>query len=725
MIRMFARRLRPRKSPSATGISLRRTLMILSGLALILSAGSCGGSKSSAVTPPTSTVTITPKTVTLSRGASRQFSATITGATDQTVLWEVNGRPGGSASQGLISQGGVYIAPVAVPNPATISVTAVSFADPTKSATATVTIQSGSTVSLAITGSGAPVTVPTYGSHAFTATVSGTTNTAVTWQVNGVAGGSATTGTITSQGVYSAPHSVPVSTAANNDGQTTDVIITAVSQADPSASDSAVVLIAPAQQAHFNTPIPLGTSGGNGEDTSTVSSQTFCCGGTLGSLVSRGGKLYLLSNTHVLARRDAASIGDPVVQPGLDQNNCAVNGTAPVANLSQFFNLETGPLPNVDAAIAEIISGAVDPEGTILQLGSVNNGNMPTDGTPNPGPGVSPTVGRNVVKSGSATGLTCAPILAINASISVEYQKACNSGTTFTVDYVNQVDIAGVGFSAQGDSGSLIVTQNTADPVGLLYGGSDSDTVANPVADVLAQLADSATGETPLFVGDGTVGPHPVAACSLPQPQALAARTLILGNSAVTAEALQAAGAARDSRAAELLARPEVLAVGVGPSYDSPGEAALLVFVSKGQRPSEIPAQVDGVRTRIVALDPAEKLGSLSAAASAAVEETAVPPQIVYAIPESEADRARAVHALRAADWMKRPGVQGVGVTSSVDAPGEAALMIFVIKGEPHGPVPPVIDGLRTRVRETGRFRAREVRAIGSKGGGSPPGRER
>ena len=710
MIRMFARRLRPRKSPSATGISLRRALMTLSGLALILSAGSCGGSGSgggNSTPTPTSTVTITPKTATLSRGASRQFSATIKGTTGQTVLWEVNGRPGGNASQGLISQGGVYIAPVAVPNPATISVTAVSFADPTQSATATVTIQSGSTVGVAITGSGTPVTVPTYGSHAFTATVSGTTNTAVTWQVNGVAGGSATTGTVTSQGVYSAPHSVPVSTAANNDGQTTDVIITAVSQADSSASDSAVVLIAPAQQAHFSTPIPLGTSGGNGEDTSTVSSQTFCCGGTLGALVSRDGKLYLLSNTHVLARSDAASIGDPIVQPGLDENNCAVNGTVTVANLSRFFNLETGPLPNVDAAIAEIVPGAVDPEGTILQLGSVNNGNLPTDGTPNPGPGVSPTVGRNVVKSGSATGLTCAPILAINASISIEYQKACNSGTTFTLVYVNQVDIGGVGFSAAGDSGSLIVTQDTADPVGLLYGGSDSDTVANPVADVLAQLADPATGEKPLFVGDGTVGPHPIAACSLPQPQALAARTLILGNSAVTVDALQAAGAARDSHAAELLARPEVLAVGVGASYDSPGEAAILVFVSKGQRLSKIPAQVDGVRTRIVALDPAGKLGSLSAAASAAVEETAGPPQIVYAIPESEADRARAVHALRAADWMKRPGVQGVGVTSSVDAPGEAALMIFVIRGELHAPVPPVIDGLRTRVRETGRFRAR------------------
>jgi hypothetical protein len=55
---------------------------------------------------------------------------------------------------------------------------------------------------------------------------------------------------------------------------------------------------------------------------------------------------------------------------------------------------------------------------------------------------------------------------------------------------------------------------------------------------------------------------------------------------------------------------------------------------------------------------------------------------------------------------MKQPGVQGVGITSSADAPGEAALMIYLVRGERHGPIPAVIDGLRTRVRETSRFTA-------------------
>jgi hypothetical protein len=47
-----------------------------------------------------------------------------------------------------------------------------------------------------------------------------------------------------------------------------------------------------------------------------------------------------------------------------------------------------------------------------------------------------------------------------------------------------------------------------------------------------------------------------------------------------------------------------------------------------------------------------------------------------------------------------------VGISSSVDSPGEAALMIFVIRGEAHDAIPPVIDGLRTRLRVSSRFRA-------------------
>jgi len=55
---------------------------------------------------------------------------------------------------------------------------------------------------------------------------------------------------------------------------------------------------------------------------------------------------------------------------------------------------------------------------------------------------------------------------------------------------------------------------------------------------------------------------------------------------------------------------------------------------------------------------------------------------------------------------MNKAGVQGVGIGSSADSPGEAALVIFLIRGVAHEPIPPVIDGLRTRTRESSRFRA-------------------
>jgi hypothetical protein len=115
---------------------------------------------------------------------------------------------------------------------------------------------------------------------------------------------------------------------------------------------------------------------------------------------------------------------------------------------------------------------------------------------------------------------------------------------------------------------------------------------------------------------------------------------------------------------------------------------------------------VEGVRTRIIEGDLFASRGAISAAESVALEQSAAPPQLVYSVSDAEVARARVVHTAHVADLMKQSGVQGVGITSSADSPGEAALMIFTVRGEAQDPIPPVIDGLRTRVRESSRFRA-------------------
>jgi hypothetical protein len=116
--------------------------------------------------------------------------------------------------------------------------------------------------------------------------------------------------------------------------------------------------------------------------------------------------------------------------------------------------------------------------------------------------------------------------------------------------------------------------------------------------------------------------------------------------------------------------------------------------------------QVDGVRTQIVEGTLFAKRGALSAQESAQLEQSTAAAPEVYPVSDAEMARAKPVHAAHAQELMSQPGVQGVGITSSLDAPGEAALMIFVVRGATQNPIPPVIDGLRTRVRESSRFRA-------------------
>jgi hypothetical protein len=292
--------------------------------------------------------------------------------------------------------------------------------------------------------------------------------------------------------------------------------------------------------------------------------------------------------------------------------------------------------------------------------------------------------------------------LSINFSTTVTYTKGCGASITFPVKYPSLVQVLGGNFSSEGDSGSLIVTQNSADAVALLFAGSDQDSVGNAISDVLNSSKFLGAGNVvPTVVGSVT---HPVIGCTLPAKPAGAIQTLAA--SAVASEALQKATVARDAHSPELLAHPEVQAVGVGASYDNPAEAAILFFVTKGQPRTNIPAQVDGIRTRIIEGDLFASRGALSAEESAALEKSAAPPQLVNTISDAEVTRAKVVHTAHVVELLKLPGVQGVGITSSVDSPGEAALMIALIRGVAHDPIPPVIDGLRTRVRESSRFRA-------------------
>jgi len=93
-----------------------------------------------AALPPSVTVFISPASATMQAGRTQQFTSSVSGASDTSVAWQVNGVSGGNATIGTVSAAGLYAAPVVAPNPAVVTVTCVSNADATKSASATVTV---------------------------------------------------------------------------------------------------------------------------------------------------------------------------------------------------------------------------------------------------------------------------------------------------------------------------------------------------------------------------------------------------------------------------------------------------------------------------------------------------------------------------------------------------------------------------------------------------------
>ena len=105
------------------------------------------------------TVSLSQNYAQLMTGQTLQFSATVSGSANRGVTWQVNNANAGTTASGKITKMGLYTAPVIAPYPAVATITAVSKADPSVSATATVTIltqvQGGNTYYVAPGGSDA------------------------------------------------------------------------------------------------------------------------------------------------------------------------------------------------------------------------------------------------------------------------------------------------------------------------------------------------------------------------------------------------------------------------------------------------------------------------------------------------------------------------------------------------------------------------------------------
>ncbi len=193
--------------------------------------------------------------------------------------------------------------------------------------------------------------------------------------------------------------------------------------------------------------------------------------GTLGAVVydKETGVPLILSNNHVLAnstngKDERAQTGDSVLQPA--PMDGGVWEQDAIARLFRCVPLNDEGYNVVDAAVAMPVQpGLVTP--TILEIGPVRGI-------------VRPQLGMRVRKSGRTSAVTYGIIEGVFAILSIRYDAER------VLLFKEQLVISNL--DEPGDSGSLILNDyNWA--VGLLFGGSDEFTFANPIGPVLSALS--------------------------------------------------------------------------------------------------------------------------------------------------------------------------------------------------------------------------------------------
>ncbi|MGA7525245.1 MAG: hypothetical protein WBW84_22540 [Acidobacteriaceae bacterium] len=447
----------------------------------------------------------------------------------------------------------------------------------------------------------------------------------------------------------------------------------------------------------------LGSSGGNDGDYDTWQDSkgnsyvADCCGGTLGALVQDSEKNdYILSNNHVLAESDQGHVGDTIDQPGLIDGACTPlnrpgSTLHPIGSLSSFVPLASQQT-NVDAALAAVAPGAVDPRGSILGLGAPQEGQTIGAAPPMAGRGETlsaANLGMDVAKSGRTTGLTCSSIDAVALTVKVDYYKDCAETEPYTTKtFTNQIGIGGAHFTDSGDSGALVLDASNSEAIGLYFaGGTDGDghglSVANPIGDVLSELG-SQVGSSLSLVG--TDNAHPIA-CLRYDP-AVPTTAPFVGTNALAHAQIVA------EQSADTLHGAGLLGTAAGKSFDSPGDPAVIVYVDHAT--ASVPQTIGGLRTQVIVTDP-DKIARGDAPTMPALEPG-------LHLTAAQLAQAKAVEEQVAPGLMNDPAIFGVGVTQSLDNPAEAALLVLVDLGENPQTMPATVDGLRVRYLRLHRF---------------------
>jgi len=222
-------------------------------------------------------------------------------------------------------------------------------------------------------------------------------------------------------------------------------------------------------------PMPMGVSG---------APANVSYAGTIGALLTDGTKDYILSTASVLSDHGRLQLGSPIVQPAPTDG-----GHSPadvVARLTAAVVASPGGAspPGADAAMAEVVlpAGQVD-AGLLLHDGHrlVLRSSLTL-----------PVRGLRVEKAGRTSGVTTGVVSATGITLQICYRWPCDRYETLqNLFEVDPPAGAGAGhFAAPGDAGSVVFSQGSRVPIGLLVAfDSRGAGYAASLSDVLGELA--------------------------------------------------------------------------------------------------------------------------------------------------------------------------------------------------------------------------------------------
>ncbi len=282
-------------------------------------------------------MTVQPQTATVPSGATQQLTAVVNGASDNNVTWQVSSN---GPQPGQISATGLYSAPLGVNSNYYVTATATSIADPTQFAMALLQVTPAPVGQISITPQSE--TLQSGGTQQFSASVTGTSNTAIVWSM------SPQLGTLSNSGFYTAPT-----------GNTTNLQVSIVATSATNSANSAtatVTVLAPSAVKVAISPTSLTLlSGATGQFTATVAGSNNAAVTWSASVGSVSGGLYTAPVTSVqqTATLTATSVADAT------QKATATIVVTPQASsgtgvLPSFFGMHvnqmTSPWPTVPFA---------------------------------------------------------------------------------------------------------------------------------------------------------------------------------------------------------------------------------------------------------------------------------------------------------------------------------------------------------------------------------------